>query len=41
MLSFPKILLTCHSTVRGLKNNRAAISGFDKPSRTNRTICAS
>jgi hypothetical protein len=36
--SLPKILLRCHSTVRGLMNNLAAISGLVNPSRTMRAI---
>jgi hypothetical protein len=36
--SLAKILLRCHSTVRGLRNNLEAISGVDSPSRTSRAI---
>ncbi|SNY24881.1 BON domain-containing protein [Paractinoplanes atraurantiacus] len=39
--SFPKTLRKCHSTVRGLRNNRAATSGLVKPSATSRAICRS
>ena len=31
MPSFRKILRMCHSTVRGLRNSRAPIAGFDNP----------
>jgi hypothetical protein len=31
MPSFVNTLPRCHSTVRGLRNSRAAISGFDRP----------
>jgi len=31
----------CHSTVRGLRNNCAPISGFEWPSRASSAICAS
>ena len=31
----------CHSMVRGLRNSRAPISGFDRPSRANNATCRS
>ena len=40
----PSLLNTlrrCHSTVRGLRNSRAPISGFDSPSRASPAICRS
>ena len=33
-------LARCHSTVRGLRNSRAPISGLDRPSRASAAICA-
>jgi hypothetical protein len=39
--SLVKTLRRCHSTVRGLRNSRAPISGFVMPSRTVSAICRS
>ena len=39
--SFANTLRRCHSTVRGLRNSCAAISGFVSPSRASRAICSS
>ena len=41
MSSLPKTLWRWYSTVRGLMNSRAPISGFDRPSRASRAIWAS
>ena len=41
MPSLAKTLWRCHSTVRGLRNNSAPISGFVRPSAASRAICAS
>ncbi len=41
MPSLVNTLRRCHSTVRGLRNSRAPISGFDSPSRASRAICRS
>ena len=41
MPSLANTLRRCHSTVRGLRNSRAPISGFERPSRASRAICAS
>ena len=39
--SLANTLRRCHSTVRGLRNSRAPISGLDSPSRANWAICRS
>ena len=39
--SFPNTLRRCHSTVRGLRNSRAPISGLERPSRASCAICRS
>ena len=39
--SLANTLRRCHSTVRGLRNSCAPISGFDNPSRASRAICRS
>jgi hypothetical protein len=39
--SLANTLRRCHSTVRGLRNRRAPISGLDSPSRASRAICSS
>jgi len=41
MSSFENTLRRCHSTVRGLRNSSAAISGFERPPRASSAICAS
>ena len=41
MSSLLNTLRRCHSTVRGLRNSRAPISGFESPSRASRAICRS
>jgi MFS family permease len=41
MPSFSNTLCRCHSTVRGLMNSRAPISGFDSRSQASRAICVS
>ena len=39
--SLVNTLRRCHSTVRGLRNSWAAISGLDRPARASCAICAS
>ena len=39
--SLPNILVRCHSTVRGLRNSWAPISGFVCPSPARRATCTS
>ena len=41
MSSFANTLRRCHSTVRALRNRRAPISGFVRPSPASRAIWAS